>query len=201
MVRVAGLLEDPPTRASPGPPVRPLAPCFTVRFPDRDMQPGIRQMCLGASEGSKLLDDRPMAPANGQWPIGSGLKMKKGAASFPQSGVDTKVAILKTPTQASRNQPEFPVSAPVSNIRQTARPSKHKQQRKISKKYIKPSCRDLYRPIARMAHPDKNLTRDAYHCAISGVVMDTAQRASEIVASPSSSDRSAFCGKVRFGEA
>ena len=53
-------------------------------------------------------------------------------------------------------------------------------------------CRDVCRLIARMAHPDKNLTRDAYHCAIAEVAMDTAQRASDIVASPSSSDRSAF---------
>jgi hypothetical protein len=53
-------------------------------------------------------------------------------------------------------------------------------------------CRDVYRHIARMAHPDKNPMRDAYHCAVAGIVMDAAQRASGIVASSSSSDRDAF---------
>ena len=47
MVRNHGawLLEDSPTRASPEPQVRSLAPCFTVRSPDRDMTPDIRAMC------------------------------------------------------------------------------------------------------------------------------------------------------------
>ena len=49
--RGAGLLEDSPTRASPGPQVRPLlAPCFTVRSPDRDMSPDFRPICLGAPD-------------------------------------------------------------------------------------------------------------------------------------------------------
>ena len=43
-------------------------------------------------------------------------------------------------------------------------------------------CRDVYKFIARMAHPDKNLTRDAYHCTMAGIIMDTAQRASDTVA-------------------
>ena len=43
-----------------------------------------------------------------------------------------------------------------------------------------------------MAHPDKNPTRDAYHSAIADVAIDTARRASGIVASPPYSDRSAF---------
>ena len=57
--RGAGLLEDSPTRASPEPQVRPLAPCFTVRSPDRDMSPDIRPMCLGAPgfrSGSLIVD-------------------------------------------------------------------------------------------------------------------------------------------------
>ena len=53
-------------------------------------------------------------------------------------------------------------------------------------------CKDAYKFIARMAHPDKNQTRDAYHCAIAEIVMDTAQRASDMIASASSLDRSAF---------
>ena len=55
----AGLLEDSPTRASPEPQVRPLAPCFTVRSQDRDMSPDIRPMCLGAPDflSCSLIDD------------------------------------------------------------------------------------------------------------------------------------------------
>ena len=53
-------------------------------------------------------------------------------------------------------------------------------------------CREVYRIIARIAHPNKNLARDAYHCTIADIAMDTAQRASDIVASPSTSDRGAF---------
>ena len=43
-----------------------------------------------------------------------------------------------------------------------------------------------------MAHPDKNPVRNAYHCAIAGVVMDAIQRAYDMVASSSFSDRDAF---------
>ena len=52
MVRNHGacLLEDSSTRASPEPQVRPLAPCFTVRSPDRDMTPDIRAMCFVAPD-------------------------------------------------------------------------------------------------------------------------------------------------------
>ena len=53
-------------------------------------------------------------------------------------------------------------------------------------------CRDVYKHIARVAHPDKNPVRNAYHCAVAGVVMDTIQRAHGIVVSSSSSDRDAF---------
>ena len=53
-------------------------------------------------------------------------------------------------------------------------------------------CRDVYKHIARMAHPDKNPTRDAYHCAVADIAMDAAQRVSGMVASSSSSNRSAF---------
>ena len=53
-------------------------------------------------------------------------------------------------------------------------------------------CRDVYKHIARVAHPDKNPVRDAYHCAVAGVVMDAMQRAYDMVASSSSSDRGAF---------
>ena len=52
-------------------------------------------------------------------------------------------------------------------------------------------CREVCRIIARIAHPDKSLARDAYYCAMAEMVMDTAQRASGIVASPSTSDRGA----------
>ena len=48
----ADLLEDSPTRASPEPQVRPLAPCFTVRSPGRDMSPDIRPVCFGADDGA-----------------------------------------------------------------------------------------------------------------------------------------------------
>ena len=61
MVRNHGawLLEDSPTRASPEPQVRPLAPCFTVRSPDRDMTPDIRAMCFVAPDflSGSLIDD------------------------------------------------------------------------------------------------------------------------------------------------
>ena len=53
-------------------------------------------------------------------------------------------------------------------------------------------CKDAYKLIARMAHPDKNQTRDAYHCAMAEIVMDTAQRASDMITSASSLDRGAF---------
>ena len=55
----AGLLEDPPTRASPEPQVRPLAPRFTVRSPGRDMSPDIRPMCLDVPDfrSGSLIDD------------------------------------------------------------------------------------------------------------------------------------------------
>ena len=54
------------------------------------------------------------------------------------------------------------------------------------------ACREVYKHIARVAHPDRNPVRDAYHCAVAGIVMDIVQRASDIVASSSSSDRDAF---------
>ena len=61
MVRNHGacLLEDSSTRASPEPQVRSLAPCFTVRSPDRDMTPDIRAMCLVAPDflSGSLIDD------------------------------------------------------------------------------------------------------------------------------------------------
>ena len=61
MVRNHGacLLEDSPTRASPEPQVRSLAPCFTVRSPDWDMTPDIRAMCLVAPDflSGSLIDD------------------------------------------------------------------------------------------------------------------------------------------------
>ena len=50
-------------------------------------------------------------------------------------------------------------------------------------------CRDVYKHVARVAHPDKNPVRNAYYCAVAGVVMDTMQRAHDIVVSSSSSDR------------
>ena len=53
-------------------------------------------------------------------------------------------------------------------------------------------CRDVYKHIARVAHPDKNPVRNACHCAVAGVVMDAIQRAYAIVVSSSSSDRYAF---------
>ena len=53
-------------------------------------------------------------------------------------------------------------------------------------------CRDVYKHIARVAHPDKNPVRSAYHCAVAGIVMDTMQRAYDMVGSSSSSDRDAF---------
>ena len=53
-------------------------------------------------------------------------------------------------------------------------------------------CHDVYKHIARVAHPDKNPVRNAYHCAVAGVIMDTIQRAYGMVVSSSSSDRSAF---------
>ena len=53
-------------------------------------------------------------------------------------------------------------------------------------------CKDVYKLIARMAHPDKNRTRDAYHCAMAEIVMDTAQRASDMITSALSLDRGAF---------
>ena len=53
-------------------------------------------------------------------------------------------------------------------------------------------CRDVYKHIARVAHPDKNPVRSAYHCAVAGIVMDTIQRAYDMVGSSSSSDRDAF---------
>ena len=46
--------------------------------------------------------------------------------------------------------------------------------------------------VWRVAHPDKNPVRNAYHCAIAGVVMDAIQRAYDMVASSSFSDRGAF---------
>ena len=53
-------------------------------------------------------------------------------------------------------------------------------------------CHDVYKHIARVAHPDKNPVRNAYHCAVAGIVMDTIQRAYDMVVSSSSSDRDAF---------
>ena len=53
-------------------------------------------------------------------------------------------------------------------------------------------CRDAYKHIARVAHPDKNPVRSAYHCAVAGVVMDTMQRAYDVVVSSSSLGRGAF---------
>ena len=41
-------------------------------------------------------------------------------------------------------------------------------------------------------YPDRNPVRNAYHCAVAGVVMDTVQRAYGMVVSSSSSDRDAF---------
>jgi len=53
-------------------------------------------------------------------------------------------------------------------------------------------CRDVYKHISRIAHPDKNLMRNAYYCAVADIAMEAAQRASDIATSPSSSDRDAF---------
>ena len=53
-------------------------------------------------------------------------------------------------------------------------------------------CRGVYKHISRIAHPDKNLMRNAYYCAVAGIVMEAARHASVIVASSSSSDRDAF---------
>ena len=53
-------------------------------------------------------------------------------------------------------------------------------------------CRGVYKHISRIAHPDKNLIGNAYYCAVAGIAMEAARRASDIVASPSSSDRDAF---------
>ena len=53
-------------------------------------------------------------------------------------------------------------------------------------------CREVYKHIARVAHPDKNPVRSAYHCAVAGIVMETIQRAYDMVGSSSSSDRDAF---------
>ena len=53
-------------------------------------------------------------------------------------------------------------------------------------------CREVYKHIARVAHPDKNPVRSAYHCAVAGIVMETIQRAHDMVGSSSSSDRDAF---------
>ena len=50
----ASLLEDSPTRASPEPQVRPLAPCFTVRSLERDITPGI---VAPDCPGGFLIDD------------------------------------------------------------------------------------------------------------------------------------------------
>ena len=146
-------------------------------------------------------------PANGtgQWPMANRERTKKEEGS----GLLSPIGSGHQSGHFKNTDPNQPKPARVPGLssgfkhNKTNSPPFQTQTtaQNFEKKYIKPSCRDLYRPIARMAHPDKNLTRDAYHCAIAGVVMDTAQRASEIVASPSSSDRSAFCGKVRFGEA
>ena len=53
-------------------------------------------------------------------------------------------------------------------------------------------CRDVYKHISRIAHPDKNLMINAYYCAVADIAMEVARRASDIVASSSSSDRDAF---------
>ena len=53
-------------------------------------------------------------------------------------------------------------------------------------------CRDVYKHISRVAHPDKKLMRNAYYCAVAEIVMEAARRASGIVTSSSSPDRDAF---------
>ena len=53
-------------------------------------------------------------------------------------------------------------------------------------------CRGAYKHISRIAHPDKNLMRNAYYCAVAEIIMEAAKRTSDIVTSPSSSDRDAF---------
>ena len=53
-------------------------------------------------------------------------------------------------------------------------------------------CREVYKHISRIAHPDKNPMRNAYYCTVAEIVMEAARRASDIVTSPSSSDRDAF---------
>ena len=39
-------------------------------------------------------------------------------------------------------------------------------------------CRGAYKHISRIAHPDKNLMRNAYYCAVADIAMEAAQRAS-----------------------
>ena len=54
------------------------------------------------------------------------------------------------------------------------------------------TCRDVYKSISLVAHPDKHPMRNAYYRAVADIVMEVTRRANDIVASPSSSDRAAF---------
>ena len=54
------------------------------------------------------------------------------------------------------------------------------------------TCRDVYKSISLVAHPDKHPMRNAYYRAVAEIVMEVTRRANDIVASPSSSDRAAF---------
>ena len=54
------------------------------------------------------------------------------------------------------------------------------------------TCRDVYKRISLVAHPDKHPMRNAYYRAVADIVMEVTRRASDIVTSPSSSDRAAF---------
>ena len=54
------------------------------------------------------------------------------------------------------------------------------------------TCRDVYKQISLVAHPDKNLMRNACNCAVADIAMEVTRRASGIVTLPPSSDRAAF---------
>ena len=56
------------------------------------------------------------------------------------------------------------------------------------------TCRDIYKRISLIAHPDKHPMRNAYYRAVADIVMEVTRRANDIVASPSSSDRTGFDG-------
>ena len=48
----------------------------------------------------------------------------------------------------------------------------------------------IYKRISRVAHPDKNVTRDTFHCALAHLVMESIRKALDITTSPTTNNDS-----------